>query len=78
MFVPGAPLSENLARWFAFTLITSLGWDIPRAALTVVLIVIAGRPMLNALHRASRRARFQALATFDDATPALESTSVSR
>ena len=78
MFVPGAPLSENLARWFAFTLITSLGWDIPRAALTVVLIVIAGRPVLNALRRASRRAQFHAVATFDAATPALETTSASR
>ena len=33
-YVAGAPLAENLARFIAFTLITSLGFDIPRALTT--------------------------------------------
>lgn len=64
LFDPGAPVSENLARWLAFSLVTSLGWDIPRGVLTAVLILIAGRPMLTALARASRRANFTPAVNF--------------
>jgi energy-coupling factor transport system substrate-specific component len=64
LFDPGAPVSENLARWLAFSLVTSLGWDIPRGVLTAVLIVIAGRPVLTALERASRRANFAPAVVF--------------
>lgn len=64
LFDPGAPVSENLARWLAFSLVTSLGWDIPRGILTAVLIIIAGRPVLTALERASRRANFAPAVTF--------------
>lgn len=64
LFDPGAPVSDNLARWLAFSLVTSLGWDIPRGVLTAVLIVIAGRPVLTALERASRRANFAPAVTF--------------
>ena len=67
LFDPGAPVADNLARWFAFSLVTSLGWDIPRGVLTAVLILIAGRPMLTALSRAARRANFTPAITF---TPA--------
>jgi energy-coupling factor transport system substrate-specific component len=59
-FVPGAPLTENLLRWFAFTLATSLGFDIPRAILTTTLIIFIGHPVLVALRRAGRRAAFTA------------------
>lgn len=62
-FVPGAGVAENLEHWWRFTFATSLGFDIPRAALAAVLILIAGRPILDALHRAARRARFQPQAT---------------
>lgn len=64
LFDPGAPVGDNLARWFAFSLVTSLGWDIPRGVLTAVLILIAGRPMLTALSRAARRANFTPAITF--------------
>lgn len=63
-FVPGAPLAENLGRFWAFTITTSLGWDIPRALTNVVLVLVLGRPVLNALHRVSRRAAFGAPVTF--------------
>lgn len=62
-FVPGAGVAVNLEHWWRFTFATSLGFDIPRAALAAVLILIAGRPILDALHRAARRARFQPQAT---------------
>lgn len=57
-FEPGGPVGQNIAHWLAFSAVTSWGFDIPRAALTAVLILIAGRPLLLALRRASRRARF--------------------
>ncbi|MEK9736787.1 MAG: hypothetical protein VW239_05650, partial [Candidatus Nanopelagicales bacterium] len=58
LFDPGAPVTENLARWLAFSLVTSLGWDIPRGVITAILIVLVGRPILIALHRTARRANF--------------------
>ncbi|MDD2857666.1 MAG: ECF transporter S component [Candidatus Nanopelagicales bacterium] len=63
-FSPGAPLSENLVAWLHFTIVTSLGYDIPRAVLTVVLIALAGPTILSALRRASRRANFGAVPVF--------------
>lgn len=68
-YVPGAPLAENLGRFWVFTITTSLGWDIPRAVTNCVLVVVLGRPVLNALHRVSRRAAFGAPVTFAPATP---------
>ena len=59
-FVPGDPLPENLARYAAYVLATSLGWDVPRATLTVVLVLTLGGPVLRALRRATRRAAFEA------------------
>jgi len=63
-FIPGAGFVTNVQHWMAFCVTTSLGFDIPRALLTVVLIVVAGRPILNALRRASRRAAFDVPVTF--------------
>ncbi len=71
MFDPGAPVSDNLARWLAFTLVTSLGWDIPRGIVTAVLIVLVGRPVLNALRRTARRANFAPAVEFVSPPPAL-------
>ncbi len=59
-YVPGAPALDNLLTWLRFCLVTSLGYDIPRAVLTVVLIVVAGRPILGALRRMARKAAFDA------------------
>ncbi|MCD9623867.1 ECF transporter S component [Rhabdothermincola salaria] len=63
-FVTGAGLGENLSRFWAFHLATSLGFDLPRAAFTAGFLVLAGRPLLAALRRASRRAAFGAAVTF--------------
>jgi energy-coupling factor transport system substrate-specific component len=63
-YVAGAPLAENLGRFIAFTLVTSLGFDIPRALTTAVLVAVAARPVLGALRRAARKAEFGAVAEF--------------
>lgn len=63
-FVAGAEISENLARLFAFTLATSLGFDIPRAIGTAVLLLVLGRPALNALERSRRHAAFDESPSF--------------
>ncbi len=64
-FHPGAPLSENLVRFFTYCAATSLGWDLGRAALTVVLTLTLGATVLKALRRATRRAAFEAQVTFE-------------
>lgn len=63
-FTPGAGMAENLLAWLRFCVVTSLGYDIPRAVLTVVLILVAGRPILSALRRMSRKAAFGAPVDF--------------
>ncbi|MFB7450844.1 ECF transporter S component [Streptomyces sp. NPDC056194] len=64
-FVPGDPVHENLVRFLAYVLATSLGWDLGRAALTVVLTLTVGGTLLRALRRATRRANFEAQVTFE-------------
>ncbi|MEV8523268.1 ECF transporter S component [Streptomyces sp. NPDC052000] len=64
-FHPGDPLPENLLRFFAYCAATSLGWDLGRAALTVVLTLTLGTTVLKALRRATRRANFEAQVTFE-------------
>jgi energy-coupling factor transport system substrate-specific component len=66
-YVPGAPVLENVQHWLLFSLATSLGFDIPRAVLAVLLVLAAGRPVLTALRRASRRAAFDAPVRFEAA-----------
>ena len=64
-YVPGAPLADNLRHYLAFYLVTSLGWDLPRGLLTAGLTVLAGRPLLRTLRRATRRAAFDAAPVFE-------------
>ena len=63
-FAPGAPIVENVLAWLRFTTLTSLGYDIPRAILTVTLIVLAGPAVLTALRRVSRKAAFDSAPVF--------------
>jgi len=67
-FVAGAPMLDNLQRFIAFSVLTSLGFDLPRAVLTAVLVLITGTPILRALRRAGRRASFTAPVTFEPST----------
>lgn len=57
-FVPGAPLAENLHRWLAFSVTTSLSFDIPRGLTTAAAILVVGSPVLSVLRRSARRAAF--------------------
>lgn len=66
-YAPGASAPANLVSWIRFSAVTSLGYDLPRAALAVVAILVAGRPVLAVLRRMARRAAFDAVAVF---TPA--------
>ncbi|MFF3642078.1 ECF transporter S component [Streptomyces sp. NPDC002564] len=68
-FVPGDPLSDNLGRFVAYCLATSLGWDLPRAVVTVLLSLALGPAVLKALRRATRRAAFEAPVTFEAPKP---------
>lgn len=63
-FHPGDGLTDNLARFWAFHLATSLGFDIPRAVGNAALVLVAGAPVLAALRRTARRAVFHAEAYF--------------
>ncbi|HET6359281.1 ECF transporter S component [Streptomyces sp.] len=64
-FHPGDPVHENLVRFLAYCAATSFGWDLGRAALTVVLTLTIGSTVLKALRRATRRANFEAQVTFE-------------
>ena len=66
-FVPGASFVENLHRYLVFDVTTSLGWDTGRALSNALLILVAGRPVLDALRRATRRASFDAPVVFEPA-----------
>jgi len=56
---PHASPAADLARFAAYCLTTSMGWDLPRAALTAVLSYALGPAVLRALRRATRRAAFR-------------------
>jgi energy-coupling factor transport system substrate-specific component len=70
-FVPGAGLAENLKHFWAFHLATSLGFDLPRAVFTAGFLLVAGRPVMAALRRTSRRAAFGAPVAFTSADAAV-------
>jgi len=64
-FDPDAGVPANLARFVAYCLATSLGWDLGRAVVTVVLTLTLGSTVLRALRRATRRAAFETAVTFE-------------
>jgi len=59
-FLAGAPVLENLGRFAAYSVVTSLPWDLLRALTTVVGIAVFGHAVLVTLRRAARRAVFVA------------------
>ena len=63
-YTPGAESGANTVAWLRFSLLTSLGFDLPRAALTALIIIAAGPVLLVALRRVSRKAAFHAAPTF--------------
>ena len=65
-FVAGAPLHENLSRFLAYSVATSLGWDLVRGIGNAVLVLAFGGVVLRALRRATRRAAFAVPVRFPD------------
>ena len=63
-FVPGDAVAENLQRFLAFTVATSMGWDVGRAVTTAVLVVATGPVLLRVLRRAARHASFTTTGAF--------------
>lgn len=57
-YIAGAPMLQNVGRFFSFHFLSSMAWDIPRAIFTCVLISLTGKPVLHALRRAHTRAAF--------------------
>ncbi|THV41593.1 ECF transporter S component [Glycomyces buryatensis] len=57
-YVPGALPGENASRLVAYSLATSLGWDLGRAVTTALLIVLTGPLLLRILRRTARKARW--------------------
>jgi energy-coupling factor transport system substrate-specific component len=68
-FVPGGSVLTNVGHYAVFYATTSLGWDAARAVLNVLLVLLAARPLLVSLRRASRRAAFDAPVTLESALP---------
>lgn len=75
-FVPGDPVLDNVLAWLRFSVVTSLGFDIPRAALAIAMVVLIGRPILLALRRASRKAAFDAPVAFEPSNPTVDASIV--
>lgn len=69
-YAPEADVGEHVVTWLRFSVLTSLGFDLPRAALTAILIVVAGPVLLIALRRVSRKAAFHAAPTIATAQSA--------
>jgi energy-coupling factor transport system substrate-specific component len=63
-FVAGAPVVDNLRRFVAYDLVTSMGWDTGRAITNTILILVTGPAVLATLRRAHRRAAFDAPVAF--------------
>jgi energy-coupling factor transport system substrate-specific component len=57
-YVPGGGFGENLSRLLAYSLATSLGWDIGRAITTVVLVLLTGPLLLRVMRRTARKANW--------------------
>ncbi len=66
-YVAGAPLAENLRHYAVFYVTTSMAWDLGRSLVSLLVIGLAGRPLLRALRRAARRAAFDAPVSFERA-----------
>jgi energy-coupling factor transport system substrate-specific component len=64
-YVAGDALGANLTRYAVFYLTTSLLWDLGRSLTTLLVVVLAGTPLLRALRRAARRAAFDAPVVFE-------------
>lgn len=58
-WAPGIGLGETLGRYVVFYAVTSLTWDLFRAAGNVLLILLLGAPMVKTLARFRQRFNFE-------------------
>jgi energy-coupling factor transport system substrate-specific component len=58
-YVPSDSVMANLHRFLIFHFATSMAWDIPRAVLTVSLILVTAKPILITLKRAEGKLNFK-------------------
>ncbi len=64
-YVAGDAAAANLGRYLLFYVTTSLPWDLGRAVLCLVVVLLAGTALLRALRRAGRRAAFEVPVAFE-------------
>ncbi|MFD5797477.1 ECF transporter S component, partial [Streptomyces diastatochromogenes] len=64
-FEPAGTVPANLARFAAYCLATSMGWDLGRAVCTVVLTLVLGPALLRARRRGPPRAALGTAGTID-------------
>jgi len=64
-YVAGGRFAVNLAHYLLFYLTTSLPWDLGRALLSSLVMLLAGTSLLRALRRAARRAAFTVPVVFE-------------
>jgi energy-coupling factor transport system substrate-specific component len=64
-YVPGDTFAANGGRYLLFYVTTSLPWDLGRAVLCLLVLLLAGASLLRALRRAARRAAFDAPVVFE-------------
>lgn len=57
-FVPGDAVIDNLGKLLAYSLATSASFDIPRAIITFILVLLVGGSMLRTLRRINRPVEF--------------------
>jgi energy-coupling factor transport system substrate-specific component len=61
-YVAGDSVINNLHRFIVFHLATSMSWNLPRAVVTALLILLAGRAILGSLRRAQTKITLPAIA----------------
>ncbi len=65
-FIAGGDLQTNLNRFITFHFLSAMAWDIPRAALTSVLVISTGPAVLAALRRTKKKAAFLSPIEFNE------------
>jgi energy-coupling factor transport system substrate-specific component len=68
-WTPGLSFAETVARYARFYLVTSLGFDLFRAAGNVVLVLVLGGPLLRLLERYRRRFSWEPWREMDAEVP---------
>ncbi len=55
-FNPATTATERISAWVHFSLISSVGFDIPRALFSAIGVTLTAPALLKTIHRANRRA----------------------